>query len=133
MALVALIQCLIFKINEELDENCQPKWTEEHHWIAPENHWIAARDGLEGMIITNLQGKRQKISDAILELMNLLLPIAKNLNCQEELLYLINIIENGNGAQRQRRTYNEKGSLKEVVTIVREEFKSWLPESCSIN
>ncbi|MGE5196230.1 MAG: YbdK family carboxylate-amine ligase, partial [Anaerolineae bacterium] len=133
MALVALIQCLVAKSNEELDKSCREKWTTEHHWIAPENQWIAARDGLEGMIIINLQGKRQKISDAILELIDLLSPIAKVLNCHEEIIYLNTIIKNGNGAQRQRKTSNETGSLKEVVRIAQEEFRLSLQEICPMD
>ncbi|HEY5260197.1 MAG TPA: YbdK family carboxylate-amine ligase, partial [Rhabdochlamydiaceae bacterium] len=67
MAIVALIQTLTASINEQLDAGgLHDPWTQEHLWIAPENQWIAARDGLEGMIITDLQGTRRKISDEIL-------------------------------------------------------------------
>jgi carboxylate-amine ligase len=120
MAVVALIHCLIVKINEDLDSGI--KWTQQHHWIAPENQWIAARDGLEGMIIVDLQGRRQKISEAVLELIELLLPIAKTLNCQEELHLINRIIESGNGAQRQKKILSETGSFKEVVAKARDEF-----------
>lgn len=130
MALVALIQCLVAKINEELDAGHSTNWTTEHHWLAPENQWIAARDGLEGMIITNLEGKRQKISEAILELIPVLLPIARGLDCREELFYLNHIVKNGNGAERQRKIFHETGSLIDVVKTMHEEFKSSFQESC---
>jgi carboxylate-amine ligase len=128
MALVALIQCLVAKINEDLDAGDPINWSKEHHWIAPENQWIAARDGLDGMIIANLEGKRQKISDMVLELIPVLLPIAERLDCREELYYLSHIIKNGNGAQRQRKIFNETGSLVDVVKVMHEEFKSSFQE-----
>ncbi len=133
MAVVALTHCLVVWISDHLqDRNWKPTWTQEQHWIAPENQWIAARDGLEGMIITNLQGKRQKIADAILELVETLSPIAKRLNCKEELDYLNHIILKGNGAQRQRATYNETSSLEQVVMVALDEFQSDLRLGCKL-
>jgi len=128
MAVVALIQCLVAKINQELDSSSQRKWTREQDWIAPENQWIASRDGLEGMIIVDVLGKRQKISDCILDLIQLLSPIAKALQCLEELHFLKEIIKNGNGAQRQRKVFQKTGSIKEVVAAARREFISSLQE-----
>lgn len=124
MSLVALIQCLVAKINHELDEGLSSEWSQEHYWIAPENLWVAARDGLEGMIIINLQGERLMISDAVLELLKLLSPIAENLNCQGELEYLKNIIKSGNGAKRQYETFIKTNSLRKVVEFAYDEFKS---------
>ena len=123
MAVVAFIQCLVAKINEELDEGVASEWSKKHHWIVPENQWIAARDGLDGSIITDLQGKRQKISDAILELVVELSPIAKKLNCSEELDYLSEIVKVGNGAQRQAANFANTNSLRSVVEAAHEEFK----------
>jgi len=120
MAVAALIHCLIVKINEDLDSGI--KWTQQHHWIAPENQWIAARDGMEGMIIVDLEGRRQKISEEVLELIDQLLPVAKTLNCQEELYFLNQLIKLGNGAQRQKNIFKETGSFKDVVAKARDEF-----------
>jgi carboxylate-amine ligase len=130
MSLVALIQCLVAKINEDLDDGIPTKWSTENDWIAPENQWIAARDGLEGMIIVDLHGKRQKISDGVLELIKLLSPLASRLDCVKELHDLNQIVKNGNGAQRQRANYHETESLRQVVAIAQEEFKSSLQENC---
>ncbi len=126
MALVALVQCLVAKINQELDEGIETKWTNEYFWIAPENLWIAARDGIEGMLIVNLQGKKQKIADAVLELLEILKPTAMNLDCNEELQYVQKMLKQGNGATRQREVYQQTGSLKEVVATAQKEFVSSL-------
>lgn len=123
MAIVAFIHCIVVWTIQHLDKI--PPWTQEHHWLAPENQWIAARDGLEGMIITDyLDGKRKKISESILELIEILSPIAENLNCLEELKFLNQIITYGNGAQRQKKYFLETGSLEQVVALTRQEFIS---------
>ena len=42
-------------------------------------------------------------------------PIAERLGCLEELGYLEDIIENGTGAERQRRAYLDAGSDMDAV------------------
>lgn len=116
LAIVALIQCLVVQVSEKSPPNSLScEWSMEHQWIAPENQWIAARDGLDGMIIVDLHGKRQKISEGILELVEQLQPIANNLNCLAELNQIKNIVNRGNGASLQRAIFNKTNSLKDVV------------------
>jgi gamma-glutamyl:cysteine ligase YbdK (ATP-grasp superfamily) len=74
-------------VNKQLDEGFFQEWNQEFHWIAPHNLWIAARDGLEGDIINDLEGRCVNISNPILDLVDQLSPIAKNLDCLEELEY----------------------------------------------
>lgn len=133
MALTALIQCLAAEINEKLDAGIELEQSPELQWIAPENMLIAARDGLEGRIIVDLDGTRQQIAEEIFKLADALLPMAKKLNCEEELLYLHSMIKRGNGAQRQRKIFQETGSLREVVMQSRAEFLSCLDENCSVS
>ncbi len=123
MAVVALIHSLVVFICQRLPKS-PAEWQPamEYHWIAPENQWIAARDGLNGSIITNLEGGCQKISDSILELIEKLSPTAKQLNCYEELLHLNHLILQGNGAQRQRQLYRKTKSLEQVVRASIENF-----------
>lgn len=116
MALVSLIQCLVVFATEKI-EVCSVDWVspKEQHWIAPENQWIAARDGLEGIIHTDLHGKQEKISESILQLIEQLSPTAQELNCWEELQFIHQIIKNGNGAKRQLDRFKETQSLREVA------------------
>lgn len=122
MSLVAFVQCLVAKINKDIDEKIPMNGAAEYFWIAPENQWIAARDGLEGMIVVNLQGKRKKISEEIFELVEDLTSIAKELGCLEELESIKNAIAKGNGASRQREVFKYTHSLKEVVAAAQKEF-----------
>ncbi len=122
MALTALIQCLVAKIDQELDEKSNKKWTNKHHWIAPENQWVAARDGLDGLIVVDFEGTRRKISDSILEVVDSLSEFAVKLNCYEELQFIRQMIQEGNGATKQRKIFKETGSLKEVAQSARDVF-----------
>lgn len=116
MALVALIQSLVVFVSKNIKTNPHEwVWSKEKQWIAPENQWNAARDGLEGIITTDSGGQRQKISESILQLVERLSPTARSLNCIEELQNINHIITNGNGAQRQRNIFKETQSLRDVV------------------
>lgn len=116
MAVVALIQCLVVFVGNNLKNHPhQWTWSKEQHWIAPDNLWIAARDGLEGIIATDLEGGKRKISEMIFQLVEQLSPTAKHLNCFDEIQYVKQMLVNGNGALRQRKIFQETGSLREVV------------------
>lgn len=121
MALVAFIQNL-----SELVERDPVRWNwdRQHHWLAPENNWIAARDGLSGVICTGLGGEKKQIAEEIYELIEQLAPIARSQNNYEELLYLKTILQQGNGATRQREIFKQTGSLSDVVSMCAKEFYS---------
>jgi len=125
MAITALIQCLVVWADEFLIHQASPlQGSLEYQWIIRENQWNAARDGLDAMIIENIHGKRKKLSDLILGLIETLHPIALRLNCAEELSYLKQMVQRGNGAQRQRLIYEQTQSLQDVVAAQMKEFKS---------
>lgn len=116
MALVALIQALVVWIDEGFSDGSRSKTiSTRRYWMAPENLWVAARDGLDGMIIVNEDGKRRKISDDVLNLIEHLTPVAKRLISYEELLYLKEMIRNGNSAKRQSAVFREKRHMAVVV------------------
>lgn len=119
MAVVALIQNLVQYVEDHFDRF---SWDIKQHWIAPENNLIAARDGLQGIIVTDLQGSRNQIADEIYKLVDTLSPIAKRLDNYEELQYIKQILAKGNGAMRQRKIFAETQSLQKVVEICSENF-----------
>jgi carboxylate-amine ligase len=123
MALVALIQTLVVFVSENLEANPNEwLWKKEQQWIAPENQWTSARDGLEGIIITD-RGQKEKISESILQLLDRLAPTARSLNCIEELQYIHHMVSIGNGAQRQRNIFKQTQSLREIVNASIQEFE----------
>lgn len=121
MALVAFIQNLVELVDRD---PVRWRWDQKQHWLAPENHWIAARDGLSGVIATGPTGEKKQIAEEIYWLIDELAPIARSLNNYDELLYLKTILRQGNGAMRQREIYRETGSFSEVVKTCAQEFYS---------
>jgi glutamate---cysteine ligase / carboxylate-amine ligase len=85
---------------------------------------LAARDGLDGMIIVSEEGKRRKISDDILNLLEHLSPVAKSLNSHDELMRLETIIKDGSNAKRQRSVHRAKGNLEAVVDSLVKELET---------
>jgi len=134
MALVALIQSLVVWIDEGFADGSRSRTISmRRYWIAPENLWVAARDGLDGLIIINEDGKRRKISEDVLNLIEHLTPVAKRLNSYEELLYLKEMIQNGSSAKRQRAVFKESESFQKVVDALMEEFEADRPILASDN
>jgi carboxylate-amine ligase len=130
MALVALIQALVVWIDEGLASGGRSEAISmRRYWIAPENLWVAARDGLDGMIVVNEEGKRRKISEDILNLMEHLAPVAKRLNSYEELLSVEQIIRNGPSARRQRAVFQREQSLDAVVDALVKELEADSPSA----
>lgn len=121
ISLVAFIQNLVEMVDRD------PKrwqWDQKQHWIAPENHWIAARDGLNGVIAAGPSGQKKQIAEEIFWLLDELTPVARSLNNYDELMYLKTILKFGNGSTRQREIYRDSGSLFDVVKMCAEEFYS---------
>jgi len=119
LAIVSLIQNLVEWVNRD-QSLCE--WDIKQHWIIPENLLIAARDGLNGVIMKDLSGSRTQIAGELFELIEQLTPIAYSLNNYDEFLYLKTILKKGNGALRQLRAFKETGSLGDVVQMSSEEF-----------
>lgn len=119
MAIVALIQSLVQYVEDDFDRF---PWDIKQHWVAPENNLIAARDGLRGIVVTDLKGTRNQIADEIYKLVDTVSPIAKSLDNYEELQYIKQILTKGNGAMQQRKIFAESQSLQKLVEIGSEDF-----------
>jgi carboxylate-amine ligase len=55
--------------------------------------------------------------------------VVDELDSREELNYIHEIIENGSGADRQLRVFQETGDLKKVVDYIIEETETGLAEN----
>ena len=128
MAVTAFIQCLVVWTLEKGREEKEEKF-KESFWLAPENIWVAARDGLEGEVIISSSGEKAFIKDEIRALVHALVPFAKDLGCLEELNYISTMIEQKSGADRQREYYREYGSIESVAKSARNDFLNSLEES----
>jgi glutamate---cysteine ligase / carboxylate-amine ligase len=105
-ALAALAQCLVATADEHPPED--PLFTEE-------NKWSATRHGLDATLRDFSTGHATPARRLARTLAESLAPVSQDLGCEAELEGIVEVTEAGNGAQHQRRVYNRRGSLEDVV------------------
>jgi len=124
-AVAALSQCLVESLDRDMDRGYTlpiPK-----AWIIRENKWRAARYGLDTEIILG-RNRTQPIRDAITDLVDDLMPIAKRLDCEAELGGVLQILEVGASYERQRRVAAANGGdLTAVVDSLIAEMRDGIP------
>src|SRR5947199_7109663 len=91
-----------------------PSW---HRMLTTENKWLAARYGLEAPVMDLATGRRNRVPVAQLIRRTLrdIEPHARELGSERELEGVRDILARGNGADRQRRTFNANRDIVEVV------------------
>lgn len=122
-AVTALSQCLTEHFSRELDAGRQLPRLQP--WFVRENKWRAARYGLNAPIITAQDGTEQPVQVAIVEAVEMLQPVAKDLECVEELNSVLTILEYRPSYERQLRVAERNhGDLGAVVESLMHEFES---------
>ena len=122
-AVTALSQCLTEHFSRELDAGRQLPRLQP--WFVRENKWRAARYGLNAPIITAQDGTEQPVQVAIVEAVEMLQPVAKDLDCVEELNSVLTILEHRPSYERQLRVADRNhGDLGAVVESLMHEFES---------
>jgi carboxylate-amine ligase len=121
----ALAQCLVERFDRELDHGYT--LPEPRPWLVRENKWRAARYGLDAEIVVDNSGRLQQVKDAIIDIVDDLLPIARRLDCADELEAIPRLIERGASYQRQRAVAaRHAGALEPVVDLLLVEMRDGL-------
>lgn len=125
-ALTALTQCLVVDLDRRLDAGealpVMPPWHVQ------ENKWRAARYGLDAEIILDAAGRERLVTDDLHEVLERLEPIAKRLECADELRAVADIVADGASYQRQRAVADAgDGDLRGVVRHLVQELRSGSP------
>jgi carboxylate-amine ligase len=95
--------------------------------LVRENKWRAARYGLDAEIVVDNSGRVQPVTDAIHDLVDDLLPIARKLDCARELEAIPRLVERGASYQRQRAVAaRHAGALEPVVDSLLVEMREGL-------
>jgi carboxylate-amine ligase len=116
LGLVALTRCLVVSSLRLMQQRPQLRRGDlRRHWIAVENKWLATRYGLEAMYIRTPGGKRRPLAADLAELLDKLMPLAREAGDQSFLAVLQPIDRYETGAVRQRRLYRETGSWKALI------------------
>ena len=115
VALAAYCQALVKHYCERYESGKEiPSY---HRILTTENKWLAARYGLEAPVMDLATGRRNRVPVAQLTRRTLrdVEPHARELGSERELEGVRDILARGNGADRQRRTFNANRDIVEVV------------------
>jgi carboxylate-amine ligase len=116
LRLVALIHCLTISILRLLDERPRVKtWDIRRRWVAVENKWLATRYGLQAVYIRTPSGKRTALAYDLSQLIERVLPAAREVGAEGYLAGLRATDKLETGAERQRRRYRETGDWKALM------------------
>jgi len=125
VCVAALAQCLVERFDRQLDHGYT--LPEPRPWLVRENKWRAARYGLDAEIVIDNTGSLQPVTEAITDLVDDLLPIARRLDCERELESIPRLIQRGASYQRQRAVAAaNKGDLAAVVDSLIAEMRDGL-------
>ncbi len=125
VCVAALAQCLVERFDRQLDHGYT--LPEPRPWLVRENKWRAARYGLDAEIVVDNTGSLQPVTEAITDLVDDLLPIARRLDCERELESIPRLIQRGASYQRQRAVAAaNNGDLAAVVDSLIAEMRDGL-------
>ena len=124
-AIVALTHCLVVHYDRMLDTDQELPTLQP--WHVAENKWRAARYGMDALVITSRATDERWVKDELVDLVEELTPLARELGCEAELRLIHEIIERGAGYERQRCLYEETGSWQKVVEATSKEMDSLRP------
>jgi carboxylate-amine ligase len=124
-ALSALVHCLVVDLDTRLAAG--ETLPTLPPWHAQENKWRAARYGLQAIVITDDRNTERLVTDDLDDLLERLVPVARRLDCEDELRSVADIPARGASYQRQRAVAHESGGdLVAVVDSVVSELRGSL-------
>ena len=102
-------------------------WRAYSRALLMENKWRALRYGLDGSLIDFGRESEVPERELVLEYLTLVDDVVDDLDSRDEINHVRSILDNGTGADRQLRVYEESGhDLKKVVAYMAEETKAGL-------
>jgi len=112
MAITALVQCLVHAISNEIDEGTFQ--SEYHPMMVQQNKWRATRYGAEASLVSTRDFQPRTVEKVVRGLVDDLMPVARTLDCTEELTTAATL-SNSTGAQQQLRIFEATKSRRDVV------------------
>lgn len=91
-------------------------------WLLRENKWRAIRFGTDAELISHEDLNVFALKDGLKQLLFEMSDLIAQLCYEEEAATLLDIVEHGNSAKRQRKIFNETGNLQDVIRHNVEEF-----------
>ncbi len=124
LALAALIQATVAKLHRLHERNLD--FRQYSRALIMENKWRAVRYGLDGKLIDFGKETEVPARDLIIEYLAFVEEVVDELESRDAINYIYKILENGTGADRQIRKFEETGDFKAVVDYMAEETTAGL-------
>lgn len=125
IALAALIQAVVVKLHKLIQQNLGFRIYERA--LMMENKWRAARYGIHGKLIDFGKQIEVPFSALVIELLDFIDDVVDELESREEINYIFKILENGTGADRQLKIWNDSGQdFNKLVDYIIEETNKGL-------
>lgn len=120
IALAALFQAICAKLYKLHSQNLN--FMMYHRSLINENKWRASRYGIDGMLIDF--GKEQEVNARVLiyELLDFIDDVLDELGSRAAVQFVENILQQGTGADRQIKVYEETKSLIAVADYIQSQF-----------
>jgi glutamate---cysteine ligase / carboxylate-amine ligase len=116
LALTALVQAMVRELAEHYDAGGR---LSDYPWqMLDENKWLAARHGLDGELVDLPSSERVGAKALARRLLERLREHAQDLGSAAELEGIGDLLERGNGAQRQLAVYEANHDLREVIAEI---------------
>jgi len=113
IAIAALIQALVAKVNKLLDQNLTFRL--HHRMLIEENKWRAVRYGLDGKMIDFGKGREVPTRELIRELLWFVDDVLDDLGSRNEVEHINRILQRGTSADEQLQVWRETRDVKAVV------------------
>jgi glutamate---cysteine ligase / carboxylate-amine ligase len=119
MAIVAIFQALVAKLYKLRTSNLN--FMTYTRALINENKWRAGRYGIDGKMIDFGKEEEVRTRSLIVELLEFIDDVVDDLGSRETINYVYQMLDNGTGADRQLKVYEETGDLVKVVDYILEE------------
>jgi carboxylate-amine ligase len=127
IAIAALIQATVAKLYKLHTAN--QGFRLYRRALIMENKWRASRYGMDGKMIDFGKQIEVPTRDLLKEYLAFVDDVVDELDSREEIEYVHTMLEQGSGADRQLRVYEQTGDLKKVVDYIIEETEEGLDEA----
>jgi carboxylate-amine ligase len=135
IALAALIQAVVVKLHKLIQQNLGFRIYERA--LMMENKWRAARYGINGKLIDFGKQTEVPFIELAKELLEFIDDVVDELGSREEINYIFKMMEQGTGADRQLKFFEESGNdYKKLVDYIVEETNTGLgykPTNIKVN
>jgi len=116
ICIAALMQCIIAKLSKLHQKN--QSFRSYRRILINENKWRAARWGVEAKLIDFGRQEEVAFPTLINELLEFIDDVVDELGCRTEVNYVYQMLEQGSGADRQLKVYEDTKDLKKVMEYV---------------